>query len=159
MENKVASESKMIKWLKSKKGKSAIDKLAKEIAEREKKLDYSLRSLKRKFNASNPSMKDFITQVVKENIEKIEYCNKHSNGYEIVKEGKYKGEYCDITPTESFDLLFEYFRRNGSDSFSKFNQNFLSESYEIDAYYLNLYQGQGCFYRLYKGKKKVILQI
>lgn len=97
-----------------------------------------------------------IEQVVKENRAKIKFCEENYGGYELIEEGEHKGEYCEITPTESMDLLFEYFRKHGKDVADEIEEMFLSEKYDLDGYSMELYQGQGCFLRLLKGEDLLI---
>ena len=46
--------------------------------------------------------------VIKEMQDKIDYCNKHHNGYELID-----GELCFMNGTENFSVLFGYFEKYG----------------------------------------------
>ena len=122
----------------------------KEEAEKEKLRNKELRDLKKQFKEDGIFEKH-IKSVVKENKAKIDFCNKNNNGYERNEDG----ELCEINPTKSFGLLWAYFKKNGNSTYRQAkDKTFLSESYTIGEYTINLYQGQGCFWRIYKNGRR-----
>lgn len=156
--------SDMIKNLKdfldSEEGKQQIEKFFEE--EKAKKDELNRKLIKMHLHFVDGKMDNIdnfskhIEEVVKENLAKIKFCEENYGGYELIEEGEHKGERCEITPTESMDLLFEYFRKHGKDVADEIEKMFLSEKYDLDGYSMELYQGQGCFLRLLKGEELLI---
>jgi hypothetical protein len=150
--------SGMLDFLKSPKGKASLKKYFADEKARKEKREKELLKLHLQLNDSEDAFKNHIDKVVKENQDKIAYCEKHSNGYERIKSGEHKGELAEISPTKSFGLLSSYFRKYGKDIYRGEDEMFLVEKRTLNGYTIKCYQGQGCFYRLMKGKK-LLLQI
>lgn len=136
--------------LATEKGKKFVQDYFDELREIRNKRNKDLRALKKQLK-TDLDLDTHIDLVVAENQAKIDYCDKHNHGYEKNE----KGELCEISPTHSFGLLFDYFRKNGKKSMKQFKYDdmFLAESYKIENYNMNCYVGQGAFYRIYKDNK------
>lgn len=156
--------SDMIKKLKelldSEEGKQQIEKFFEEEKAKKEELNRKLIKMHLHFvDGKMDNIDNFskhIEEVVKENRAKIKFCEENYGGYELIEEGEHKGERCEITPTESMYLLFEYFRKHGKDVADEIEEMFLSEKYDLDGYSMELYQGQGCSIRLLKGEDLLI---
>ena len=142
-------------WFKTPEGKRSLDEWFRELQSKDAKRDLKIRLLEKKFSKNNPTISSHIQNVVLENLNKIKYCEEHTKGYELTE----NGEYCEISPTDSFDLLFSFFQKNGK-SMKTNNTMFLSDRYLIEnegnKFIFELYQGQGCFFRLFKDNELLI---
>ena len=141
---KLSKLGKWSNWLDSPEGDASIEKFVEELHTKKEALNHKLQQLHNALKTPKRFDKH-ISNVVAGVLHKIKKCEHESGGYEIND----KGEHCEISPTESFDILFEYFRAYGSDA-NIDDEDFLSEQYELNGYTMKLYQGQGAFYRLYK---------
>ena len=142
------------KILSTEKGKKWVKDYVNSLQEVRNTRNKAIRALKKQLK-TDLDLNTHIDAVVAENQAKIVYCDIHNHGYELITEGEHKGALCEINPTDSFMLLFGYFRKYGKKSMKQFQDeyDFLSESYTINEYTMNCYQGQGCFYRIYKDGK------
>jgi hypothetical protein len=150
-------------FLNSEEGKRSLEKYAENEKKKQDELNRTLLKMHLHFFDGEMDKVDnfssYIEKVVKENFEKIDYCNKNHNGYELITEGEHEGQLCEINPTESFDLLYEYFKKYGRETdISNSEEHFLSEEYELKDYIIQVHQGQGVFFRLFKNKE-LLLQI
>jgi len=152
----------MYDFIESDEGKKAMEEFVIELNRKHEKLELQLESLHYNltyFNDYKTGLKNLVNKIIAENEAKIEYCDKHHNGYELITEGQYKGNLCEINPTPSFYLLFEYFQKYGKDVGEFFYEDFLSEVYELEDYVIKLYQGQGAFFRLCLIDEEILIQI
>jgi len=86
-------------------------------------------------------------------IERI--CDEHNEEYRAKCYSKGYEPY----PNHKFELLYDYIRLNYAHVDNLLiPQDFLSESYFYKGYWFTTYCGQGCFYRIYDHKIKIILQ-
>ncbi len=153
------SFKKLDEYLSSEEGQNDLKEYADNLKKEQEKLDSVLIKMNELFSSTPSAFDSYINETVRENEAKRKYCDEHSNGYELITEGKYKGEHSEVSPTKSFYDLFEYFRKFGPAYLGddKDDEMFLSESYIIGEYYMEIHQGQGCIYRLYKVKDNELL--
>ena len=146
-----ASNKALTKFLSSKKGKDFMTNYVKEQADLKKKKNAVLLALKKHFAENDTNFATHIKRVVKENRAKIKLCNEKDFGYER----NAQGELCEINPTTQFHVLWNYFEKYGKDTYAKAkDKTFLAECYTIGDYTMQLFQGQGCFWRIYrKGRR------
>jgi hypothetical protein len=142
------------KALNSKKGKSFLENYFKEEAERKKKQESVLADLKKHFESEEGAFEKYVKYTIKENRAKIKKCIK-DNG--VAYEKNEKGDFCEISPTDKFYILWRYFQKYGEDTYAKAkDKTFLAESYTIGEfnYTIRLFQGQGCFWIVYKNGRR-----
>lgn len=116
-----------------------------------KKFIESLKKADMVLNHQFDRFEKYIATIAEKNIsEVLERLLKWEEDFE---EDQYKRNFCQTT-SNIFSCLFEYVRKKGIQS-EEINEDFLSEQYTFMDYTFKLYQGQGCFWRIFKENRQI----